>query len=77
MSEYKEIIRFEEFGKLRRFLYKDDDDKLYNEFSGKVAPYGLIKFFARPYVDPDKMVTVYAKAISAWCEKWVGVHVNN
>jgi hypothetical protein len=69
MEQFKEIVRFEENGKFRRFLFKDGDPNVYDETDGKVTRYGEIKFFVQPYVPrPEDMRSHAARVLTTWCK---------
>lgn len=69
---YQEIVRFEEHGKIRRFLFKEGEEKIYSEKNGTISPYCLIKFCVQPFVPaPEEMRTHPARVLTTWCKKWL------
>jgi hypothetical protein len=69
---YHEIVRFEEHGKIRRFLHKEGSDGIYQDKGGVITTYGLIKFFVEPFVPaPENMKTKPAKTLTQWCKSWL------
>jgi len=69
---YKEIIRFNEVGKSKRFLHIPGDDKIFLEVDGEVKPYGIIKYFVPPYVLPENQLKTYAaRVLTRFAKKWI------
>lgn len=69
---YKEIVKFEEKGKSKRFLSNPDDDKIYLEQDGEVKFYGFIKYFVEPFVRPENELRTYAaRVVTRFAKKWI------
>lgn len=73
---YQEIVRFEEHGKIRRFLHKEGSDRIYQDRGGIISPYVFIKFCVEPFVPaPENMKTHPARVLTLWCKKWLAEFV--
>lgn len=72
MSEYQEIVRFEENGKKKRFLHQPGSPYIFDDTDGNIRPRWLIEFTVPPFVPtPDKMKTEPARILTQWCSDYL------
>lgn len=72
MADFQEIIRFEENGKIRRFLHLPGSPYIFDDTDGDIRPRWLIKYTVFPFVPhPDQMRTEPAKVLTQWCSEYL------